>query len=313
MSKDMMIDFCNKILEIKNAFMKNENTKSLITESFKTGKISFNKSGDFDGDPEYNILQAKYNEIISSFAYDKPILVKVALDLCADLFSNKSELLVQQEFDEINRLFVAYLSNATFKKKIEWYMPSDDKIQQLLQIFKGDDSADNYNKRLLCILLFLKFKRTPNEIFVDNKYIKGGEYYSAAYGPLDNYRTSLNVGLLEEIRSSLTPELITGNYNNILQLIIIIVKMHKLTLNGKNHEYPKLTGTSLLNEFISLIQKISIENIEKYTDEIREYFSKKPELKIMSFLTNLKKDYLLPSMIDSSAQSKLDRLIAMLK
>jgi hypothetical protein len=89
--------------------------------------------------------------------------------------------------------------------------------------------------------------------------------------------------------------------------------MHKLTLNGTNHEYPKLTGTSLLNEFISLIQKISIENIEKYTDEIREYFSKKPELKIMSFLTNLKKDYLLPSMIDSSAQSKLDRLIAMLK
>jgi hypothetical protein len=37
--------------------------------------------------------------------------------------------------------------------------------------------------------------------------------------------------------------------------IIIIVKMHKLTLNGTMHQYPKLNGTSLLNEFISLIQK----------------------------------------------------------
>ena len=311
MSKDIMIDFCNKILEFKNAFMSNENTKSLITDN---GKISFNKSADFERDPEYDALQQKYNEIIASFSYDKPILAQIAIDLCADLFSNKSELLVQSEFDEINKLFVAYASSPIFKKKIDLYMPSNNKIQELLQILKGNESPDNYNKRLLCILLLLKFKKTPDEIFVDDKYIKGGEYYSASYGPLDNYRTSLNVGLLEEIRSSLTPDLITGNYNNILQLIIIIVKMYKLTVTGTTHDYSKLRGTPLLNEFNSLLQKITIENIKKYTGEIREYFSKRADLKIAPFLTNFK-TYLLQDstpMVQTPQLVKLDELFAIL-
>ena len=311
MSKDIMIDFCNKILEFKNAFMSNENTKSLITDN---GKISFNKSADFERDPEYDALQQKYNEIIASFSYDKPILAQIAIDLCADLFSNKSELLVQSEFDEINKLFVAYASSPIFKKKIDLYMPSNNKIQELLQILKGNESPDNYNKRLLCILLLLKFKKTPDEIFVDDKYIKGGEYYSASYGPLDNYRTSLNVGLLEEIRSSLTPDLITGNYNNILQLIIIIVKMYKLTFNGTTHDYSKLRGTPLLNEFNSLLQKITIENIKKYTGEIREYFSKRADLKIAPFLTNFKTYVLQDStpMVQPPELVKLDELIVIL-
>ena len=311
MSKDIMIDFCNKILEFKNAFMSNENTKSLITDN---GKISFNKSADFERDPEYDALQQKYNEIIASFSYDKPILAQIAIDLCADLFSNKSELLVQSEFDEINKLFVAYASSPIFKKKIDLYMPSNSKIQELLQILKGNESPDNYNKRLLCILLLLKFKKTPDEIFVEDKYIKGGEYYSASYGPLDNYRTSLNVGLLEEIRSSLTPDLITGNYNNILQLIIIIVKMYKLTVTGTTHDYSKLSGTPLLNEFNSLLQKITIENINKYTGEIREYFSKRADLKIVPFLTNFKTYVLQDStpMIQTPQLVKLDELIAIL-
>jgi len=311
MSKDIMIDFCNKILEFKNAFMSNENTKSLITDN---GKISFNKSADFERDPEYDALQQKYNEIIASFSYDKPILAQIAIDLCADLFSNKSELLVQSEFDEINKLFVAYASSPIFKKKIDLYMPSNSKIQELLQILKGNESPDNYNKRLLCILLLLKFKKTPDEIFVEDKYIKGGEYYSASYGPLDNYRTSLNVGLLEEIRSSLTPDLITGNYNNILQLIIIIVKMYKLTVTGTTHDYSKLSGTPLLNEFNSLLQKITIENIKKYTGEIREYFSKRADLKIVPFLTNFKTYVLQDStpMIQTPQLVKLDELIAIL-
>jgi hypothetical protein len=314
MSKDSMIDFCNKILEFKNAFMNNENTKSLITDK---GKISFNKSTNFEEDPDFTVLQQKYNEIISSFSYDKPILVQIAIDLCADLFSNKSELLVQAEFDEINKLFVAYASNPIFKKKIDLYMPSNSKIQEILQIVKGNESPDNYNKRLLCILLFLKFKKTPDEIFVDNKYIKGGEYYSACYGPLDNYRTSFNVGLLEEMRSSLTPDLITGNYNNILQLIIIIVKMYKLTVTGTTHDYSKLTDTPLLNEFISLIQKITIENIEKHTGEIKDYFSKRTDLiNKNEYLTNFKK-YLLQDtsnpMIQPPEQVKLDKLIEILK
>jgi hypothetical protein len=316
MSKTVMIDFCSKILDFKNAFMNNESTKSLMIESFKSGKISFNKSGDFDGDPAYDALQQKYNEVVSSFAYDTPILVQIALDLCADLFSNKSELLVQAEFDEINKLFVAYVSNAEFKKKIDFYMPTNPKIQELLQIFKGDDSPDNYNKRLLCVLLFLKFKRTPNEIFVDTTYIKGGEYYSAAYATLDGniYRTSLNVGLLKEIRSTLMPELITGNYNNILQLIIIIVKMNNLTWNKTTHDHTKLTGTPLLQEFISFIPNVSIENIQKYKGEIHQYFSTNhPE--IIEFLRSFISAYVLqslPPIIDETQQNKLQELIKIL-
>jgi hypothetical protein len=280
-SSDIFIDFCNKIIELKNAIINNPSAQPIMTESLKSGKIVYIKSSEYEPDPEYIALQAKYNDIISSFNYDLPILAKIGTDLGSDLYYNKAELLVQEEFDELNALFVTYLANETFKKKIEIYMPTSKKIQEIVQIFKSEEMPENYNKRLLTILLFLKFKKNTDMGYVDKKYIKSADYYIASYGTLpDNYRSSFDVGLLEEITSAIAPELITGTNTNITQLLSIIIKMYHKTFNQttSTYDFEKLTGTPILQDFIGLIQKLSEDNISFYGPSIETYLTSDPAL-----------------------------------
>ena len=123
-SSDIFIDFCNKLIELKNAMMKNPSAKTIMSESLNSGNIVYIKSSEYEEDDAYIALQAKYNDIISSFNYDLPILAKIATDLGSDLYYNKAELLVSEEFNELNALFGAYLASDIFKKKNESYMPS---------------------------------------------------------------------------------------------------------------------------------------------------------------------------------------------
>jgi len=280
-SSDIFIDFCNKLIELKNAIINNPSAKTIMSESLNSGKIVYFKAADYEPDPDYMALQAKYNDIISSFNYDLPILAKIATDLGSDLYYNKAELLVQEEFDELNALFVAYLASDIFKKKIEPYMPSTKKIQEIVQVFKSEETPENYNKRLLTILLFLKFKKNTDMGYVDKKYIKSSDYYIASYGSLpDNYRSSFDVGLLEEITSAIAPELITGTNTIITQLLSIIIKMYHKTFNQTTqlYDFEKLLGTSILQDFIGLIQKLSEDNISFYGPSIETYLTSDPAL-----------------------------------
>lgn len=285
----ILIDFCNKLIELKNTIIKNPSAQKIMSESLQSGKIIYTKSGDYELDDEYVALQTKYNEIISSFNYDTAILVQIATDLCADLYYNKSELLVQEEFDTLHPLFVAYLNEETFKIKIQTYMPSNKKIQEIIQIFKSEETPDNYNKRLLTILLFLKFKKNTDTQYVDKTYIKGNDYYIASYGPLEgNYRSSLDVGILEEIKSAMLPDLITGTQSNITHLLSIIFKMYKSTFISNNYDFTKLSQ-QLLKEFNDLMQKISEENIITYGPSIKAHLgTSTPNLpSIITFLMKL--------------------------
>jgi hypothetical protein len=285
----ILIDFCNKLIELKKTIMNNPTAKTIMSESLESGKIVYTKSGDYELDDDYKELQTKYNEIISSFNYDTAILVQIATDLCADLYYNNSELLVKEEFDILNALFVTYLNDETFKKKIETYMPSNKKIQEIIQIFKSEETPDNYNKRLLTILLFLKFKKVTDTQYVDKTYIKSNDYYIASYGPLEgNYRSSLDVGILEEIKSAMLPDLITGTQSNITHLLSIIFKMYKNTFISNKYDFTKLSQ-QLLTEYIGLMQKISEENIITYGPSIKEHLSTStPNLSIIiTFLRGL--------------------------
>jgi hypothetical protein len=280
-SSDIFIDFCNKLIELKNAIINNPSAKTIMSESLNSGKIVYFKAADYEPDPDYIALQAKYNDIISSFNYDLPILAKIATDLGSDLYYNKAELLVKEEFDDLNSLFVAYLNDETFKKKIETYMPSTKKIQEIIQVFKSEEIPENYNKRLLTILLFLKFKKNTDMGYVDKKYIKTSDYYIASYGSLpDNYRSSFDVGLLEEITSAIAPELITGTNTIITQLLSIIIKMYHKTINQSTglYDFEKLRDTPILKDFISLIQKLSEDNISFYGPSIETYLTSDPAL-----------------------------------
>ena len=290
-SSDIFIDFCNKLIELKNAMVKNSSAKTIMSESLKSGNIVYIKSSEYEPDPDYMALQAKYNDIISSFNYDLPILAKIATDLGSDLYYNKAELLVKEEFDELNPLFVAYLGTDIFKKKIETYMPSTKKIQEIVHLFKSEETPENYNKRLLTILLFLKFKKNTDMGYVDKKYIKSSDYYIASYGLLpDNYRSSFDVGLLEEITSAIAPELITGTNTIITQLLSIIIKMYHKTINQTTglYDFEKLRDTPILKNFISLIQKLSEDNISFYGPSIKAYLTSDPALgNTIQFIINL--------------------------
>ena len=280
-SSDIFIDFCNKLIELKNAIINNPSATKIMSESLNSGKIVYFKAADYEPDPDYMALQTKYNDIISSFNYDLPILAKIATDLGSDLYYNKAELLVQEEFNELNALFVAYLASDIFKKKIETYMPSTKKIQEIVQVLKSEETPENYNKRLLSILLFLKFKKNTDMGYVDKKYIKSSDYYIASYGSLpDNYRSSFDVGLLEEITSAIAPELITGTNTIITQLLSIIIKMYHKTFNQTTqlYDFEKLLGTSILQDFIGLIQKLSEDNISFYGPSIETYLTSDPAL-----------------------------------
>jgi hypothetical protein len=314
-SSDIFIDFCNKLIELKNAIINNPSAKTIMTESLNSGKIVYFKEADYEPDPDYMALQAKYNDIISSFNYDLPILAKIATDLGSDLYYNKAELLVSEEFNELNALFGAYLASDIFKKKIEKYMPSTKKIQEIVHLFKSEETSENYNKRLLTILLFLKFKKNTEMGYVDKKYIKSSDYYIASYGSLpDNYRSSFDVGLLEEITSEISPELITGTNTIITQLLSIIIKMYHKTLiqNTGTYDFEKLTGTSILQDFIGLIQKLSEDNISFYGPSIETYLTSDPALgNTIQFIINLN-TYLKQGYASQYVIDKIDLLISQL-
>ena len=261
-SKNVYIDFCNKLLELKKAFISFE--PALMSKSLKSGMIEFSKTHDFniEDDAAYKELQDKYNQIINSFMYnDKNILIKIASDLCGDLNYNKAELLVDKEFQQINTLFIAYVNNDVFKKKIALYEPSNVKIKQILELIKSEETPEKYNKHLLSMLLFLKFTKHDDDDVTEQQFIKDSEYYIACYGKLDDdiYRTSGALDVARELQSKLKGDIIAES--PIHTILIIMDALVKLYLTDNDDTY------------LLLLARI-LENLNIITsDEIKSFYS----------------------------------------
>ena len=269
-SKNVYIDFCNKLLELKKALFNNE--PELMRKSLKSGMIKLSKPHDFNikDDAEYKALQDKYDQIINSFLYtDKNILMKIASDLSGDLNYNKAELLVDEEFQQINALFIAYVNSDVFKKKIALYEPSNVKIKQILELIKSEKPPETYNKHLLSMLLFLHFEKKDDDNVTEQKFIKGSEYYIECYGKIDDgiYRSSGAIDVARQLKSKLESQLIEGYpINTIIQILYDLVMFYKLTPED-NYEL------RLLVRILEHLNNITNDDIESFSDTIIEYIS----------------------------------------
>lgn len=265
-SKNVYIDFCNKLLELKKALFNNE--PELMRKSLKSGMIKLSKPHDFNikDDAEYKALQDKYDQIINSFLYtDKNILMKIASDLSGDLNYNKAELLVDEEFQQINALFIAYVNSDVFKKKIALYEPSNVKIKQILELIKSEKPPETYNKHLLSMLLFLHFEKKDDDNVTEQKFIKGSEYYIECYGKIDDgiYRSSGAIEVARQLKSRLESQIVVESpFNTIIQILYDLVMLYNEELNEEN----------LLRIYENL-NRITIDNINSFSLTINNYIT----------------------------------------
>lgn len=144
------------------------------------------------------LLIHNYNVIISSFNLKK--IIHIGLDLCSDLIFSKSELLHENEFNELLTLFNSVLNLFITNDKLLFHIKglSLTQLDELINKFKTKSNFDTneyniyYNRIVLSIYLFLNYKKIMNlqvGELIKYKNYKGDAYYKEAYGEkLINYR-----------------------------------------------------------------------------------------------------------------------------
>jgi hypothetical protein len=144
------------------------------------------------------LLIHNYNVIISSFNLKK--IIHIGLDLCSDLIFSKSELLHENEFNELLTLFNSVLNLFITNDKLLFHIKglSLTQLDELINKFKTKSNFDTneyniyYNRIVLSIYLFLNYKKIMNlqvGQLIEYKNYKGDAYYKESYGEkLINYR-----------------------------------------------------------------------------------------------------------------------------
>jgi hypothetical protein len=173
-----------------------------------------------------DVLSHKYNIIISSFIVSK-IIIEAKLDLCSDLIYSKPELLHENEFKDLLKLFDDIIRSNSANTFIIKEL-TNTQLKSLIKKFElsnqsNEEFKEFYNRLLLAIYLFLNYKHEENiklgELIEETLY-KGDEYYIEAYDyTMPPYRL-YNTIIIPEIGLSCIPEKRKEYIEKLIKIIV---------------------------------------------------------------------------------------------